>query len=162
MRKLITVPNDKNCHLLRKKCEPVKEIDSKVKSLAREMGQFMIASRAKKLRPAGLAAPQLGELVRVFAFYKNPLTEDEDIEYIINPELAYEKGSRIIYESCLSIPGRTFLVKRAKLVKIRGWTLDGAIRSFRGHDLLAQVFQHELNHLDGILIDTIGEEGPNA
>ncbi|MBA7706456.1 Peptide deformylase [subsurface metagenome] len=76
---------------------------------------------------------------------------------VINPELVYAKGKYIVQESCLSIPGKEFTVRRAKIVKIRGLTLDNVMRTFRGRDLLAQVFQHELNHIDGILIDQIGE-----
>ena len=154
MRELITLPNE----LLRKKCKPVKEIDSAVKALTREMGEFMLSNKSMKLRPVGLAAPQLGELVRVFAFYTSPQSEDADIEYVINPQLVYAKGSRLIYETCLSIPRRTFLLNRAKVVKIRGLNLNGEPRSYRGHELLAQVFQHEINHLDGILIDQLGNE----
>ena len=76
---------------------------------------------------------------------------------VINPELVYAKGNALVYESCLSIPGKEFRLRRAKIVKIRGLTLDNVMRSFRGRNLLAQVFQHELNHLDGTLIDQIGE-----
>jgi len=154
LKELITLPNG----LLRMRPEPVKEIDSEVKALAREMGEFMRFNQSKKLKPVSLSAVQLGELVRVLAFYPSPQSEDKDIQILINPELVYAKGSRRVYESCLSIPGRTFVLKRAKIVKIQGLTLDGTERSFRGHDLLAQVFQHELNHLDGILIDQLSND----
>lgn len=156
MRELITLPNE----LLRMKSEPVKIIDSEIKALASNMAEFMRLNQSKRLRPAGLSAVQLGELVRVLAFYPSPQSEDKDIQILINPELVYAKGGRRVYESCLSIPGRTFVLKRAKIVKIRGLTLDGVERSFRGRELLAQVFQHEVNHLDGILIDQLGKEEP--
>jgi len=148
------------CELLRRKSEQVEKIDSEIKALAGEMAEFMRFNQSKTLKPVGLSAVQLGELVRIFAFYTSPASEDEDIQFIINPELVYEKGKRLIHESCLSIPGGTFVLKRAKIVKIRGLTMDGEERSFRGHGLLAQVFQHELNHLDGILIDQLGKETP--
>lgn len=154
MRELLTLPHG----ILRKKSKPVKRIDSEVKALANEMVQFMQLHRVDKLRPIGLSAPQLGELVRVIAFRRNPLSIDEDdIEVVINPELVYHKGGYLVSESCLSIPGKEFRLRRAKIVKIRGLTLDNLMRSFRGRNLLAQVFQHELNHLDGTLIDRIGE-----
>ncbi len=76
-------------------------------------------------------------------------------DYRIEPILVYAKGSHLVPESCLSIPGKAFTLRRARIVKIRGLTLDNVQRSFRAHGLLAQVFQHELNHLDGILIDQI-------
>jgi len=154
-RKLVTVPSE----LLRKKSKPVKEIDSKIKSLAQEMIDFLDAHGGDDLRPIGLAAPQLGELVRVIAFRRTPqLTDKADIMVLINPELVYAKDNHVVTESCLSIPGKVFTLRRAKIVKIRGLNLDGVQRTFRGHDLLAHVFQHELNHLNGVLIDQLGKE----
>ena len=152
MRELIKLPNE----LLRKKSEPVKKIDKHIKELAQEMVVFIRLHRGDGDRPVGLSAVQLGELVRVIAFSRNPESlEGMQVQVLINPELVYEKGHHVVKESCLSIPGRTFALRRAKLVKIRGLTLDGVVRSFRGSDLLAQVFQHELSHLDGILIDKL-------
>lgn len=153
MRELVKLPNS----LLRQRSEPVESIDSEVRSLAKEMVEFM-QTRRDQLIPVGLAAPQLGELVRVIAFRLNPYSTEPSTQVLINPELVYQKGNHVVYESCLSIPGKQFALKRAKLVKIRGLTLDGVMRSFRGSDLLAQVFQHELNHLDGMLIDTLGRK----
>ncbi|MBA7590016.1 Peptide deformylase 1 [subsurface metagenome] len=80
------------------------------------------------------------------------------MQVLINPEAVYLKGHQVVSESCLSIPGRTFALRRAKLVKIRGLTLAGEMRSFRGRDILAQVFQHELNHIDGVLIDKLRQQ----
>ncbi|GAJ00068.1 unnamed protein product [marine sediment metagenome] len=152
MRELIKLPDE----LLRQKSEPVETIDRGIKELALEMVDFMRLHRGDELRPIGLSAVQLGELVRVVAFRGNPQSQEElQVQVLINPEVVYLKGHQIVHESCLSIPGRTFALKRAKIIKIRGITLDGVVRSFRGRDILAQVFQHELNHLDGILIDTL-------
>ena len=155
MRELITLPNP----LLRQKSQPVETIDRRVKELALEMVDFMRLRRGDAARPVGLSAVQLGELVRVIAFRGNPQSQEElQVQVLINPEVVYLKGHQVVYESCLSIPGRTFALKRAKIVKIRGITLDGVVRTFRGRDLLAQVFQHELNHLDGILIDKLRKQ----
>jgi len=153
MRELVKLPNP----LLRQKSKPVKTIDSKIKALANEMVEFIQLRQADDLRPIGLSACQLGELVRVIAFSRNPMSTEEDIQVLINPELVYAKNFHLVTESCLSIPGKVFTLRRHKLVKIRGLTLDNVVRSFRGRDLLAQIFQHELNHLDGILLDQIGE-----
>ncbi|GAI76508.1 unnamed protein product, partial [marine sediment metagenome] len=155
MRELVKLPNE----LLRKKSNPVKKIDRKIKELALEMIDFLRLHRGDAARPVGLSAVQLGELVRVIAFRGNPQSQEElRVQVLINPEVVYLKGHQVVSESCLSIPGRTFALRRAKLVKIRGLTLDGVVRSFRGRDLLAQVFQHELNHLDGILIDKLRKQ----
>lgn len=154
MRELVKLPNQ----LLRQKSEPVKRIDSEIRALAKEMIQFMQLHRADDFKPIGLSAPQIGELVRVIAFRRNPVSIDaDDIQVLINPEFVYQKGSYLVSESCLSIPGKEFTVRRAKIVKIRGLTLDNVVKSFRSRDLLAQVFQHELNHLDGLLINQIGK-----
>ncbi|MBA7575105.1 Peptide deformylase [subsurface metagenome] len=153
MRELIKLPDE----LLRQKSEPVETIDRGIKELALEMVDFLRLHRGDAARPVGLSAVQLGELVRVIAFRGNPQSQEElRVQVLINPEAIYLKGHQVVSESCLSIPGRTFTLRRAKIVKIRGITLDGVVRSFRGRDLLAQVFQHELSHLDGILIDTLG------
>jgi peptide deformylase len=153
MRQLVKIPNP----LLRKKSAPVKTIDGEVKELAKDMIAYMHLRGT--LIPVGLSAVQLGVLLRVIAFKANPDSSDlKDIQVLINPELTRLKGNHIVYEGCLSLPGRTFAVKRSKIAKIQGLTLNGEIRTFRGRDLLAQVFQHEVDHLNGILIDAVGKE----
>ena len=156
MRELVKVPSK----LLRQKSKPVKKIDSKIKALAKDLVEFIQLHRADEIRPLSLSACQLGELVRVIAFRRNSLSmEEDDIQVLINPEIIYSKGRYLVNEGCLSMPDKSFPVRRAKIVKIRGLTLDNEIRSFRGRDLLAEAFQHEMNHLDGILIDQIGRQG---
>jgi len=145
--------------LLRQKSNPVEKIDSMIKELAKEMVQYIHLHQGDKLKSLSLAAPQLGELVRVIAFRRNPRSFDEDdIQVVINPELVYLKGHYLVTESCLSIPGKVFTLRRGKIVKLRGLTLNNEVRSFRGHALLAQVFQHEIDHLNGVLIDQIENE----
>lgn len=153
MRKLVKVPSE----LLRQRSKEVKKIDSNVKALAKDLVEFIRLHQTDQWRPLGVTAPQLGQLLRVIAFSRNPASQEDDIQVLINPELVYEKDRHLVREGCLSIPSKEFTVKRAKIVKIRGLTPDNEVRSFRGRDLLAQVFQHELDHLDGILIDQIGE-----
>ena len=154
MRELVKVPSK----LLHRKSKPVKTVDSEVKSLAKEMAEFMQLHRTESLRPISLSACQLGALLRIIAFRRNPISTDkDDIQIVINPDLVYAKGNVLVYEGCLSIPSKEFRLRRAKLAKIRGLTLDDEVRSFRGSGLLAQTFLHELNHLDGTLIDKIGE-----
>lgn len=152
MRELVKLPSQ----ALRQKSARVKKIDSKIKTLAKELVDFMRTRRTDTFRPIGLAAPELGELVRVIAFNRNPMSIEEEIQVLVNPEFVYQKGKQVVRESCLSIPDKEFTLRRAKIVKIRGLTLDGVVRSFRARDLLAQVFQHEIDHLDGILIDQLG------
>jgi len=147
---LVKVPSQ----LLRQRSKEVKEIDS-IRELAQEMVDFLNSHHTDEPAPIAVSAPQLGQLVRVIAFRRNA-APDGDIQVLVNPTLVYAKGFHIVTEECLSLPGKSFMVRRHKIVKIRGLTLNGEQRSFRGRDLLAQVFQHELGHLDGILIDKIG------
>lgn len=157
MRQLIKLPND----LLRQKSKPVGVIDSAVRELAGEMIEFILQRQGEQIKPVGLSAIQLGEPVRMFAFVANPEAGRDvsvDTNVIINPELVYMKGIRRVTETCLSVPGRPFNLKRAKIVKIRGLTLDGQVRSFRGRDFMAQVLQHEYDHLEGILVDQRSKE----
>lgn len=143
---------------LRGASEVIREITPEVKDLADKMVSFMEEHSLDDIKPIGLSACQLGRSVRMIAFRSNPESlSKEDVVILINPELVRTKGQHIVNESCLSLPGKTYQIKRYKLVKIRGTTLDGTSRSFRGRDLLGQVFQHELDHLDGVLIDSFGE-----
>ena len=155
MTKLVILPHK----LLRQKSKPVKKIDSEIKGLANEMIQYIQLHHTERVRPLSLSACQLGQLVRVIAFRRNPISLDEDdIQVVINPEIVYQKSFYLVPEICLSIPGREFTVQRGKIVKITGLTLNNEIRSFRGHGTLAQVFQHEIDHLNGSLIDELGKE----
>jgi len=149
---LVEAPSE----LLRQRSKEVKKIDS-IRKLSQEMVEFLHSHRTDELAPIALSAPQLGKLVRVIAFRYNA-APDGDIQVLINPTLVYAKGFHVVPESCLSLPGKSFTVRRHKIVKIRGLTLDGVDRSFRGRNVLAQVFEHEIDHLNGVLIDQVGEK----
>lgn len=152
MRELVKLPDQ----VLRQKSAPIKNIDSKIKALAEELIELMSVNHHGQIA-VGIAAPQMGELVRMFAYRANPYSEVPATIVVVNPELIYAKGFHLVTESCLSIPGKSFTLRRAKIAKIRGLTLDGVERSFRGRDLVAQIFQHEIDHLNGVLIDEIGK-----
>ena len=155
MRELHTVP-DKT---LRVKCEPVRDIDSKVKSIAEDLIDYMLAHREDEVAPVSMAAPQLGELIRVIAFYPNPAYRERgSIDILVNPELTKSSKFAIFSESCLSIPGKQFYVRRAKRIKVKGLNLDGKTKTYKAADLFAQIFQHEIDHLDGKLIDKTGQQ----
>lgn len=140
--------------VLRTKCKKVKAITKSTKDFAQLMEAFLKVHQGDSPRPLGISAPQLGQSIRMFSYLTNT-GNAEDITTVVNPELVYEKKLHFVKESCLSLPGRTFLLKRGKIVKIKGMSLDGTPRSFKGHGVLAQVFMHELNHLDGITIDML-------
>lgn len=154
MKELLTVPND----ILRSMSEPVENINSEVRALAQDLIVYLHEHRNDKVAPLSLAAPQLGSLIRVIAFYPNPAFKDRlAIQVLINPVLVKVSKFDTLDESCLSIPGKVFRVKRAKQAKVKGIGINGQPKTIKGRGLLAQMLQHEIDHLDGILIDKIGE-----
>jgi len=99
----------------------------------------------------GLAANQVGSLHRVFV--ANP-SEDHDpgkLLVVINPELVESQGEFISEEGCLSIPEFRDEVRRARRVLVRGLDRNERPIQVEGEDLLARIFQHEIDHLNGVL-----------
>jgi len=147
-RKLLVVEN----RLLRKKSKPVKTIDGVV----REVAEFLENQMTLKYygrRASGFAAVQFGELIRVIIFKYDTLTN----LVLVNPEIISEKDSVTKIEECFSIPDHVFIVTRPKVVKCRGLNLNGETLTIKGRDNLARLLKHEVDHLDGILIDEIAE-----
>jgi peptide deformylase len=108
----------------------------------------------RKANGVGLAAPQVGALQRLFVV---ELPEDEENDrpaetYILfNPEIVKGRGEQIGYEGCLSIPGYIGEVARRDLVTVKGLDETGKPVRLKVEGYLARVFQHEIDHLDGIL-----------
>lgn len=94
----------------------------------------------------GLAAPQIGISKRIIVVDAG----DELIE-LINPELIDAEGEQVGREGCLSIPNMVGTVKRANRVVVRGLNRDGQQVEYEAIDLLARAFQHEIDHLNGVL-----------
>ena len=140
--------------ILRKISKPVKEIDATVIKLVDDLIDTMFADDA-----AGLAAPQVGVNLRLFVFdlsYRYP-DEFPDTFVIINPEI-YDKSDEtyMAQEGCMSLPGHYFEVVRHKSIKVRYLDRAGKEHDITCDGLMAHVFQHETEHLDGILsIDKI-------
>ena len=134
---------------LNRKCVPVKDIDDHIIQLVLDMLSLLDPAAPEK--GISVAAPQVGELLNLFV-----------IRYVgqeiiaINPEIVKTHGSHLVRECCISFPGKTYELKRPKLVKIRYTGLDGLKHKINGHDLLAQVLAHECDHLEGITVDQIG------
>ena len=146
--KNLTLPHDaKTLHTM---CKPVEKITPAVEKVAQSLELFIRAHQRDNPRPASLAAPQIGKTIRLFSY----IVDNDNIATIITPEVIYEKKTRFVQETCLSISGKTFTCKRGKIVKIRGMGLDGVTRSFKGRGLIAQIFLHEIDHLNGITIDS--------
>lgn len=139
--------------LLRRKSKKVTRFGDGLRKLVSDMFDSMHAAAG-----LGLAAPQIGVLQRVFIVEMPPEIDEDGQEIspptryvLVNPEIVRMRGEEEMEEGCLSVPGFRGLVKRATSVTIRGKQLRGKPVRYQASDLLAQAFQHELDHLDGIL-----------
>ena len=105
----------------------------------------------------GLAAPQVGLSLRFFVYDAN---DGSGPGAVANPVLSEPAGEQIDEEGCLSIPGLWYLTPRAQGVRLTGRDLQGDPISIDAEDLLARIFQHETDHLDGMLyIDRLDDDG---
>lgn len=134
---------------LRQKAKRVRNIDGSINRLINDMIETMHAEPGR----AGLAAPQVGVPLRVIIIDQ---PEAEDI-VIINPEIVRKKGERILDEGCLSFPGYFGQVTRAEKVTVKGRDRTWKEVRIRADGLLAQVLEHEIDHLNGTLyVDHLG------
>lgn len=97
----------------------------------------------------GLAAPQVGVRKRLFVY---DLEEGEAPSVLINPEIIESDGQWEYLEGCLSVPGLSWTITRPKLVHIRGLDLDGNEVNIEADELEARLYQHEMDHLNGVLL----------
>jgi peptide deformylase len=121
----------------------VADIDGKVARLVGEMFDTLRACG----NGIGLAAPQIGVRKQIFVY-------DIDGEQVtlINPQIVESRGEWVYDEGCLSIPGLYVEMVRPKEVLLTGWTLEGDEIQIEADELLARLFQHELDHLHGVLM----------
>jgi len=128
---------------LKSRVSKVKDFDEPLKQLAEDMMRVM-----RERDGVGLAANQIGRLKRIF------VAAYEDEEYVmVNPEI--EERSETIEkdtEGCLSIPETRVEVERPTAVTVTGQDLSGVSVRVEAEGLLARIFQHEIDHLDGVLI----------
>jgi len=135
------------CHLpddsvLRQKAKRVPRVDSSIQRLVDDMVETM-----QQVSGVGLAAPQVGVSLRVVVL-RMP---DEEPIAIINPEMVKRTGEREVSEACLSVPGYVGEIKRSVSVTVKGWDRHGKAIRIKATNLMAQVLEHELDHLNGIL-----------
>lgn len=134
--------------ILKQVCEPLDPLS--------ELGRQVAADLLDTLESGpgvGLAAPQIGHPYRVILVdaARNPKREGQDRFVLFNPRVVERSGSQKIREGCLSIPEYTGNVVRAFEVRVEGLTQEGERLEVRALDYEAVVFQHELDHLDGVL-----------
>lgn len=128
--------------LLRKSSRPVTEITPRILTLLDDMTETMRAANG-----CGLAAVQVGVLRRVVVIE----TEESGLIELINPEIIAESGVQEEAEGCLSVPGKWGITRRPAKVKVRAMDRNGKMVEYKGSDLLARAFCHEIDHLDGEL-----------
>lgn len=141
-RKIIT-DNDPT---LRQTSRPVERVTPRIKQLLDDMLETMHAADG-----VGLAAPQVGVLRRLVVIE----VEEGHPIFLINPEIVYESGEQEGSEGCLSIPGRSGVVRRPMKVTVRALGRDGEPVEITGEGLLARAICHETDHLDGKLYTDI-------
>jgi peptide deformylase len=129
--------------VLRQKAKRVTRIDASIRKLIDDMIDTLRADPNR----AGLAAPQVGVLLRV-AVIELP---EQELITLVNPEIVKKEGERIVQEGCLSIPGYFGEIKRAVTVKIKAKNRDGKEFRLKAEGFLAQALEQEIEHLDGIL-----------
>jgi len=175
---IIKYPNP----ILKKKSEEIKEITEEIKDFCQSLAKTMVESQG-----VGLSAPQVGELKRIIVIQTEEGGEENKFsssatellrrkseggkearlfnfavarvpEVFLNPKIIKKsKETEIGEEGCLSFPGFFLKVKRAKKVEIEALDLEGRKIQIKAEGLIARVFQHEIDHLEGILfINRIG------
>ena len=136
--KIRTLPDP----VLRQKAKRVNKIDSSIQKLIDDMIDTLRAASA-----VGLAAPQIGVSLRI-AVIEIP---GEEVITLINPEVIKRQGECVVQEACLSVPGYHGEIKRSVTVKIKAQDRQGREIRLKGEELLAQVLEHETDHLNGTL-----------
>ena len=140
---------------LKRVSRPIEKITDEIRALAQDMLDVMYDEPG-----IGLAAPQVGEPVRLIVLDTQWKDEESGGEksplVLVNPEIVLREGKVTWTEGCLSVPDFTADVERAARVVLRAQDLDGRPLELEAEGLEAVCFQHELDHLDGVLfIDRI-------
>ena len=140
--KILTYPNP----VLRKKAEPVEEIDEELQGLIDDMIKTMYEAPG-----IGLAANQVGVPKRVIVFEGFNVEGAKSPEVLINPEFVSKDGQITSEEACLSVIDYAADVNRASKVTVKGLDRNGNPVEIEAEDLKAICLQHEVDHLDGVL-----------
>lgn len=137
--------------VLRERATPVERFDEALRRLAGDMLETMYAAPG-----VGLAANQVGLRLACFVYDDR----EGNTGFVANPELSEAEGEQTMEEGCLSIPGPYHETTRAMRVRLRGLDLQGEPIDVVAEELLARIFQHETDHLGGLLyVDRLDDEG---
>ena len=150
LRKIVTLPDP----VLKRKAHAVSKFDKNLHSLLDDMVETM-----REAPGVGLAAPQIGLSERIIVIEYYEREEDEQVEEspkkvwaVINPEIVKTSEETLMgVEGCLSIPGLVGEVERHAAVQVRGLNRHGKPMKVKAKGWLARIFQHEIDHLNGVL-----------
>lgn len=136
--------------VLRERAKEVSKFNANLHKLLKDMAETMYDAEG-----VGLAAPQVGILKRVIVV---DVGEETGLIEMVNPKIVEREGEQLGPEGCLSIPGISGDVRRAQRVKVKGLDRDGKPFEVEATDFMARAFQHEIDHLNGVLFTDIAEE----
>lgn len=142
IRTILTYPDPE----LKKKAAPVPIITDSIRELVRDMAETMYDAPG-----VGLAAPQIGVRQRIIVIDISGKNEPPDLIVAINPVIVHAEGESFEEEGCLSVPDYAANVRRHASVIVKALDLEGVEQTWKAEDLLAIAFQHEIDHLEGIL-----------
>jgi len=143
IREILKYPDPR----LREVAQPVVLVTDEHRALIDDMAETMYSSKG-----CGLAATQIGVDQRIFVVDCAGEDEPSDLRVFINPEIVETEGSQTWDEGCLSFPGVSEEIKRAERVKMRALDRSGKPFEVEAEGLLAVALQHELDHLNGVLM----------
>lgn len=135
--------------VLHQVAKEVKKITPNIQKLLTDMADTMYDAEG-----VGLAAPQIGILKRVIVV---DVGDENGLIEMVNPEIVSMEGEQFGPEGCLSIPGYRGDVRRAMTVTVKGLDRNGKEVTYTGSELLARAFQHEIDHLNGVLYTDVAE-----
>jgi len=149
VRMIVTAENP----LLRQKSKKVSRFGDSLKALVQDMFDTLHEARGVGLAAVQIGVPERVVIIEIPAEYDDDgkLVEPAESYVLVNPEIVKMRGEEEMEEGCLSVPGYRGLVKRAVDVTIKGQDLRGKPVRYRGDGLLAQAFQHETDHVNGVL-----------
>ena len=132
---------------LKKRSKEVERIDEGIKRLIRDMAETLYEANG-----IGLAACQIGVPQRVIVLDVSPIDSQQSFFAMINPEIISQEGEIDHEEGCLSVPDCFEKVKRKEKICVRGISPEGKEMEVAGEGILAFALQHEIDHLNGVLI----------
>ncbi|MFN7310839.1 MAG: peptide deformylase [Vampirovibrionales bacterium] len=134
--------------ILRIPCPDVIDFDQALQDLVADMVETMYHGTGA----VGLAAPQVGQSVRVFVMDTNAFTTRDNLKVMVNPKIITASRNKTMREGCLSFPEYLANVKRSQRITVEAFDAFGVLQTFELKHLEAVCVQHEIDHLDGILM----------